>query len=218
MSIELTLIPLAIATGVIVRRAMDKRRQNEHYMQTSMKDRDLLRKVLAENGCEVEVDKSILTTEIDGLPAVFSKDDQGIYSVVINGELKTGDALAKVKKIEEKYGRALQEQEYQKLMAGARQNGYELQTNEMLPGKVIHLVFNLPQATGNSGQMDVRAEPNGSVDVRIEGLKGPKCTEYAAVLEKMIDARASKYDFTDEYYQSDESESEKRSIIQLEDE
>jgi|GEM_PF-5335412 len=214
MSIELTLIPLAIATGILVRREMDKRKQNEHYMQTSLKDRDLLRQVLEREGCEVEVDKSILATEIGGRPTVFNKDEQGVYSVVITGEMKQEEAAAIMSGIEKKYGLALQEREYQRLMEGAKQNGFELETNEMLPGRVIHLVFELPA----SGHMDVRAEPDGKVEARIEGVKGPKCTEYATVLEKLLDARAADYNFTDEYYQGEAAEADERSTIRLEDE
>lgn len=218
MSIELTLVPLAIVAGVLIRREMDKRRQNEHYMQTAMRDSGLLYKVLLEAGSGVETDGEILSTELGGFPAVFKKDEKGVYSVVINGEMKTEEALKLVTDLEGKYGGALQEEEYQKLMAGAQERGYALQTNEMLPGRVIHVVFSVPGTGGSDGRLDVRATPDGKVEVHVEGVKGPKCTEYAGELEKMLDARAEEYSYTDEYYETADVETEKAPRLRLEDE
>lgn len=216
MSIELTLVPLAIVAGVIVRRELEKRRQNEHYLQTVMKDGRLLYRVLTKNGCQVEPDGAILATRIGDYPATFNKDSRGVYSVVINGEMESQEALEIVSDIEQKYGRALQEEEYQKLMAGAAERGYTVQANERLPGDVIHVVLGLPG--GSDGRMDVRAEPDGRLQVHVEGVKGPKCTEYAGELESILDARADDYSYTSEYYEASDTTSERRAPLRLEEE
>lgn len=216
MSIELTLIPLAIAAGVIARRELERRRQNEHYIQTLMRDPRLLYDVLRQEGCEVEVDGDVMTTVIGDYPTAFSKDSQSVYAACLNGEMKSEDAIKIVTGLEEKYGKALQQQEYQKLMAGAKQRGYGIQTNEMLPDDVIHLVLTLPGTP--SGQLDIQAKPDGKVDVHVAGVKGSKCTEYASELETMLEARAADYTYTDEYYETGEVASGERSAIRLEDE
>ena len=52
-------------------------------------------------------------------------------------------------------------------------------------------------------QLQIRINPNGTIDARTLGIKGQKCTEYKEILEQILESRTISYEYTDEYYQSE---------------
>ena len=51
-------------------------------------------------------------------------------------------------------------------------------------------------------QLKIRIYPDGSVQAKTEGIRGKACTEYIAMLEQMLEARAVDSEYTAEYYQT----------------
>ncbi|MFH1150398.1 MAG: DUF2997 domain-containing protein [Actinomycetota bacterium] len=67
-----------------------------------------------------------------------------------------------------------------------------------------------------SGKLEIRISPDGKVQARVKGMNGPRCAEYIEILEQLLDAETVDSTYTDEYYRSETSESEK-SELRLED-
>ena len=51
-------------------------------------------------------------------------------------------------------------------------------------------------------QLQIRIFPNGSIDAKTHGIKGPQCTDYIKTLEQLLSARVIESCYTDEYYQT----------------
>ncbi|MFH1150397.1 MAG: hypothetical protein V1748_07975 [Actinomycetota bacterium] len=145
MSVELVLIPVAIAVGVLAKRAMEKRRDSLHYYQTVMKDAGLLAQALEGAGLEVEVDGDVITTRLAGCVATFSRDEDGIYCVELAGQVESDAALEAVKHLEQLYAGVLQRQVYLKLKERAGRRGYILESEEIEPDRTILLTFEVPE-------------------------------------------------------------------------
>jgi hypothetical protein len=52
-------------------------------------------------------------------------------------------------------------------------------------------------------QIQVKITPEGKIEAVTLGIKGKKCTDYIAVLEKLLEARTESSEYTDEYYQTE---------------
>lgn len=53
------------------------------------------------------------------------------------------------------------------------------------------------------GKMKIRLFPDGTIQMETEGIKGKRCMDYAKVLAKLADAKISRIEKTDEYYQTE---------------
>lgn len=51
--------------------------------------------------------------------------------------------------------------------------------------------------------MKIRLFPDGTIQMETEGIKGKRCMDYAKVLAKLVDAKISSIEKTDEYYQQE---------------
>ncbi len=54
-------------------------------------------------------------------------------------------------------------------------------------------------------QLKIRIFPDGKVQSETEGIKGKACLNYVSILEQLTGARAVDSDYTDEYYEQDNS-------------
>lgn len=50
----------------------------------------------------------------------------------------------------------------------------------------------------------VRVAPDGTISAGTVGMKGPKCLDYIAVLEDLLDATTASSAFTAEYHETDD--------------
>ena len=53
------------------------------------------------------------------------------------------------------------------------------------------------------GKIKIKLNPDGSIQMETEGIKGEKCMDYAKVLERLADAKIYHLEKTDEYYQKE---------------
>ncbi len=54
------------------------------------------------------------------------------------------------------------------------------------------------------GKIKIKLNPNGSLEMITEGIKGSKCMDYAKVLERLADVKINKIEKTKEYYETSE--------------
>lgn len=58
---------------------------------------------------------------------------------------------------------------------------------------------------GDMKQLKIRLFPDGKVQGETEGIKGKGCLDYVNILEQLTGARAVDSDYTDEYYEQENS-------------
>ncbi len=56
------------------------------------------------------------------------------------------------------------------------------------------------------GKIKIKLNPDGSIEMETEGIKGKKCTDYAKVLQKLTDAKIESMENTPEYYEEENLE------------
>ena len=54
-------------------------------------------------------------------------------------------------------------------------------------------------------QLKIKLLPNGEIQMQTIGIKGKKCLDYIEMLKLLADVRIEKQEFTNEYYEQDES-------------
>lgn len=54
-------------------------------------------------------------------------------------------------------------------------------------------------------QLKIKLLPNGEIKMETIGVKGKKCLDYVQMLKLLADVKITKQEFTDEYYESEET-------------
>ena len=54
--------------------------------------------------------------------------------------------------------------------------------------------------------IEIRLNPDGSIQAETHGIKGRKCLDYMEIISEMLKAQVVDSDFTEEYYQNEEIE------------
>lgn len=54
-------------------------------------------------------------------------------------------------------------------------------------------------------QLKIKLLPNGEIKMETIGVKGKKCLDYIQMLKLLADVKITKQEFTDEYYESEET-------------
>jgi len=54
-------------------------------------------------------------------------------------------------------------------------------------------------------QLKITLLPNGEIKMQTIGIKGKKCLDYVQMLKLLADAKITKQELTDEYYETDET-------------
>ena len=49
----------------------------------------------------------------------------------------------------------------------------------------------------------IRIYPDGVVHTETNGIKGKKCTDYIPIIERLVNARHSEVELTEEYYENE---------------
>ncbi len=54
-------------------------------------------------------------------------------------------------------------------------------------------------------QLKIKLLPNGEIQMQTVGVKGKKCLDYIEMLKLLADVRIEKQEFTNEYYEQEET-------------
>ncbi len=54
-----------------------------------------------------------------------------------------------------------------------------------------------------SKKLKIRLLPNGEIQMETIGVKGKECLNYVKLLQKLVNAKITKTELTDEYYQTE---------------
>lgn len=52
-------------------------------------------------------------------------------------------------------------------------------------------------------QLEIKIFPDGRVEANTVGITGKSCADYRPILEKMLEAKTTRLEFTDDYYKTD---------------
>jgi len=55
-------------------------------------------------------------------------------------------------------------------------------------------------------QIEVRIYPDGKVEANTQGITGKSCAGYRPLLEKLLEAKTTRLQYTDEYYMAENQE------------
>jgi hypothetical protein len=146
MSIEVVLIPLAIAVTKEIAEGIANRAENKRkdhiLLETRMKDESLLKQALEEWSCsfrEVETLDSVKT--VNENEVTFMLNQEGCYTLVLP---KAADKEAYVEwigNVEQSYTHFLQQRVYLNLVEKAKEQGMILEQEEVLQDNSIQLTY-----------------------------------------------------------------------------
>lgn len=141
MSIELVLIPIAIAVTQLASDQFEQKMNNrENYkLSTMMKDEKLLERTLEQYGCEYSLDNKAINLEEFKLVLIKTKEEH--FEAIFDASIEVEKAQEFLKNIEEAYGRIVQEDTYTRLIQRARENGLVLESEEVTRNDSIVLTF-----------------------------------------------------------------------------
>lgn len=149
MSIEIVLIPLAIAVTKQVAEAFSVHReklQARHViLETRMKDEVLLREALEEWSCsfrQVEHTDSLESLEWSMANEVtFLQQENGSYSLVLPQGADVTAYTEWVDNVETSYTKHLQQKVYRNLIEQAREQGMVMEKEEVLEDQSIQITY-----------------------------------------------------------------------------
>ncbi|MFP4976515.1 hypothetical protein ACE6ED_14010 [Paenibacillus sp. CN-4] len=149
MSIEIVLIPLAIAVTKQVAEAVSVHReklQARHViLETRMKDEVLLREALEEWSCsfrQVEHTDSLESLEWSMANEVtFLQQENGSYSLVLPQGADVTAYTEWVDNVETSYTKHLQQKVYRNLIEQAREQGMVMEKEEVLEDQSIQITY-----------------------------------------------------------------------------
>lgn len=147
MSIEVVLIPVAIALTKEIAEHVSKRLETKgqvSYMiiETRMKDETLLSQALEEWSCSFREVESIDSFELGKENEVaFLVDEEGCYSLVLPGSANREAFTEWVEKVERSYNHYLQQSVYRNLIERAKEQGMILETEEILEDNSIQVTY-----------------------------------------------------------------------------
>lgn len=149
MSIEIVLIPLAIAVTKQVAEAVSVHREKlqarHEILETRMKDEVLLREALEEWSCsfrQVEHTDSLESLEWSMANEVtFLQQENGTYSLVLPQGADVTAYTEWVNNVETSYTRHLQQKVYRNLIEQAREQGMVMEKEEVLEDQSIQITY-----------------------------------------------------------------------------
>jgi hypothetical protein len=152
MSIEIVLIPLAIAavSAWQAKRADTTTAPNGVLVcevSTRMKDAHLLQRALQDTGAIVQVDGSDLTATWADVAARFTRDQQGVWSAHITGSVDEQRAIGIVTAIDQAYGRQVQSAVVARIRAHASESGLTLKSESVAENRTVTMVLEINQAS-----------------------------------------------------------------------
>ncbi|KKK39993.1 hypothetical protein WQ57_01615 [Mesobacillus campisalis] len=144
MSIELVLIPVAIAVSQAIGSNIQKRmEENKIYAVTTiMKDPQLLQKALLNYGCATSLlEENEMSSEIGDVKVMFQINSQGIFEALFEKGIPEEAALEFLTNIQDEYTSLVQQDIYLKLLERASGQGLVLESEEVNNNNSIVLTF-----------------------------------------------------------------------------
>ncbi|MEW8987863.1 MAG: hypothetical protein AB2401_12855, partial [Bacillus sp. (in: firmicutes)] len=122
MSIELALIPIAIAVGQTIATRLDSKieKKPSRTYKTIMKEERLLARALKAYGCRFTNLDNQVSSSIGDIGIIFQKDEEGVIRAIFSNEIGEEHALQFLDNISTEYRRLVQEDTYQKLLQRAK--------------------------------------------------------------------------------------------------
>lgn len=146
MSIEIVLIPLAIAVTKEIAEGISKNTENKKdnftILDTRMKDESLLKLALEEWSCsfrEVVETHSLRLNNENEMTFLMNKD--GCYSLIIPKKADKNGYLEWLDKVEISYTHYLQQRVYQNLIEQAKSQGMVLESEKLLEDNSIQVTY-----------------------------------------------------------------------------
>lgn len=121
------------------------REQDAVIASTVMKERELLKSVLTDYGCEVRLEGKELLTNVEGATLSFVLGKEGNYDAWFTGDITEERAKEIVTEIQDMYTREVQSSTYNKVVKDAETKGYSLESEEMEEDNSIVLTYVIPE-------------------------------------------------------------------------
>jgi hypothetical protein len=142
MSVTFVLVPIAIAVAGAIRAKMDKDRSVR--VETRMRDEELLRRALEEYGCRNVRAAETVTAATGGREILFERAESGTFEGLFAG-IDESEAETFVRAVEHEYTRLLQAQVYERVLAGAAERGYTLESERVEADNSVVLTLRVPE-------------------------------------------------------------------------
>lgn len=145
MSIELALIPIAIAlAGAVSTRAQQELADaNSYALGTKMRNPRLLQQALEQYGCSSVVTEEAVDVTFQGENILFAQNEDGVFEAIFRNRISHEQANTFLDHIHEEYTQLVQQEVYQKLISRAQDRGLILETEEVMQDNSILLTFQI---------------------------------------------------------------------------
>ena len=150
MSLEIILIPLAIALVTKVQSNAKENTPNasshQVAVETRMKNQDLLQNAMRNIGCTTTMQGSEIAASLDSIYFTFKKNSQGIWSARFVAETSVEVAEQIIGQIDKAYGIEVQAEVLRKIKERAPQSGMTLESETINEDSSVTLVLAVNQA------------------------------------------------------------------------
>jgi hypothetical protein len=145
MSIEIVLIPLAIAaiSAWKANSSTDVSGRQTVAVGTRMRDEKLLQRALADTDAQVSYDGDVISSTWLTCEGKFTRDADGIWSVHFDGETSLEDASELVSRVDTAYGQRVQHEVLSRLRERAPAAGMEIESETIADDRSVTLVLNV---------------------------------------------------------------------------
>lgn len=128
MSVEIVLIPIAIAAVKALAAAYDARetqREDRRVITvgTRMKDPHLLMRALADLGARTQPEGDSIVASWSAVSARFTRDPEGIWTAHFVGEVTPESGATMVQNLDRAYGAQVQSEVVKRILANAESQG-----------------------------------------------------------------------------------------------
>lgn len=144
MSVSLILVPIAIAAAGAIRASMDKNREAVR-VSTRMRDEELLRRALEEYGCRNVGGEENVEASLGGREILFEQGEAGTFEGLFTG-VDEAAAESFVRDVEREYTRLLQARTYERVLAGAAEHGYTVESEAVEDDNSLVVTLRVPDA------------------------------------------------------------------------
>ncbi|KPB03423.1 hypothetical protein [Bacillus sp. CHD6a] len=143
MSIEIILIPVAIAvTQAVASELVQQTSRSIYILPTIMKDSVLLQQALDNYGCQTtSIDYDHLSYKIGDIQIIFQYSENQTFEAVFKKDIPREAAEEFVERLHEEYTSLVQQKTYKMLVERAKEKGLILETEHVNKQNSIVLSF-----------------------------------------------------------------------------
>ncbi len=144
MSVEILLVPAAIAAAVALRKRSDAGYgQRFVTVETRMTDIGLLELALADTEAAVKADELGLSVRWDQITAQFSRDANGLWSAHFDGSADSDTAERLIADLDKAYGLRVQSEVLRRVRAHAEEAGFALEDERVEQDRSVTLTLTI---------------------------------------------------------------------------